>query len=200
MGKRREKSPWDWLLVWQGSRATIFRYINWTPKKRKQKEKKQDIVNAENVCRVCRIAWESLEDQERDSFWIGCAGKTCKCKPSTACKHECDWWVHSRCAHIYYENSDAGERAMSTWAKKRFLCQKHMADVKKVGWDKELQQDVVLPFNSKKIFKKVIQKKLNKWKFYINLRNVLIPFVSWNIIITLPYLFLLWFNHPQNIC
>ena len=37
-----------------------------------------------------------------------------------------------------------------------------MADVKKVGWDKELQQDVVLPSNSKKILKKVIQKKLNK--------------------------------------
>ena len=56
----------------------------------------------------------------------------------------------------------------------------NMPDVKKVGWDKELQQDVVLPSNSKKIIKKVIQKKkINKWKFYINLRNVLmIPFVS----------------------
>ena len=54
----------------------------------------------------------------------------------------------------------------------------NMPDVKKVGWDKELQQDVVLPSNSKKIIKKVIQKKINKWKFYINLRNVLmIPFV-----------------------
>ena len=33
-----------------------------------------------------------------------------------------------------------------------------MLDVKKVGWDKELQQDVVLPSNSKKFLKKVIQK------------------------------------------
>ena len=35
----------------------------------------------------------------------------------------------------------------------------NMPDVKKVGWDKELQQDVVLPSNSKKFIKKVIQKK-----------------------------------------
>ena len=96
-----------------------------TPKKRKQKEKEQDIVSSENVCRVCGIAWESLEDQESDSFWIGWAGKTCKCKPFTACKHKCDWWVHNRCAHIYYENSDAGERAMPAWAKKHFFCHKH---------------------------------------------------------------------------
>ena len=42
-----------------------------TPKKRKQKEKEQNIVSSENVCCVCVIAWESLEDQESDSFWIG---------------------------------------------------------------------------------------------------------------------------------
>ena len=132
------------------------------PKKRQQKEKEQDIVNSENVCRVCGIAWESPEDQESDWFWIGCAGKTCKCKPATACKHECDWWVHNRFAHIYYENSDAGETAMSTWAKKHFFGHKHMPDVQKIGWDKELQQDVVLPSNSKKFLKKVIKNKLNK--------------------------------------
>ena len=131
-----------------------------TPKKRQQKE--QVILNSENVCRICGIAWESPEDQESDSFWIGCAGKTCKCKPTTACKHECDWWVHNRCAHIYYENSNAAERAVSTWAKKHFFCHKHMPDVQKVGCDKELQQDVVLPSNSKKFLKKVIKNKLNK--------------------------------------
>ena len=107
------------------------------PQKRKQKQKEQDIFNSENQCRICGIAWESPEDQESDSFWIGCAGKTCKCKPATACKHECDWWVHNRCAHIYYENSDTGERAMSTWAKKHFFCHKHMPDVQKVGWVKK---------------------------------------------------------------
>ena len=36
---------------------------------------------------------------------------------------------------------------------------KNMPDVKKVGWNKELQQDVVLPSNSKKILKKDIQEK-----------------------------------------
>ena len=153
------------------------------------------------MCRVCGIAWESPEDQESDSFWIGCAGKTCKCKPATACKHECDWWVHNRCAHIYYENSDTGERAMSTWAKKHFFCHKHMPSVQKVGWDKELQQDVVLPSNSKKFLKKFLKNKLNRWKIYSSLRNVLMYHVIWwNISITLPYLFLLWFSHPQNTC
>ena len=116
------------------------------------------------MCRVYGIAWESLEDPESDSFWIGCAGKTCKCKSTAVCKHECDWWVHNRCVNIYYENSDAGEKAMSTCAKQHFFCQKHLPDVKKVGWDKELQQDVVLPSNSNKFFKKVIQKKKKKMK------------------------------------
>ena len=39
-----------------------------------------------------------------------------------------------------------------TWAKKYF-CQKHMPDVKKVGWDEKVQQDVVLPSSSKKFLK-----------------------------------------------
>ena len=34
-----------------------------------------------------------------------------------------------------------------------------MQDVKKVEWDKELQQNVVLPSNSKKFLKKVFKKK-----------------------------------------
>ena len=42
-------------------------------------------------------------------------------------KHECDWWVHSRCVTIYYENSEAREK---TWAKKHF-CQKHNARCEK---------------------------------------------------------------------
>ena len=69
---------------------------------------------------------------------------------------DCDWWVHNRCLNIYYESSGAGEK---TLAKKHF-CQKHMPDVKKIGCDKELQQNVVLPSNSKEFLKKVIQKKI----------------------------------------
>ena len=79
----------------------------------------------------CGITWESLEHQESDSFWIGCTGKTCKCKSTAACKHECDWWVHKRCVNIYYKNSHAREKTMTTWAKKHFSCQKLMLDVKK---------------------------------------------------------------------
>ena len=36
-----------------------------------------------------------------------------------------------------------------------------MPDVKKIGCDKELKQDVMLPYNSKKFLEKVIQKKNN---------------------------------------
>ena len=167
MGKRHEKKlphqgPQNWLPMWQGSRATMFWYINWKhnpcnpPQKRKQKQKEQDIFNSENQCRICGIAWESPEDQESDSLWIGCAGKTCKCKPATACKHECDWWVHNRCAHIYYENSDTGERAMSTWAKKHFFCHKHMPDVQKVGWVKKSSNRM---WSCHPIWKKVLNSK-----------------------------------------
>ena len=81
------------------------------------------------MCRVWVIAWESLEDQESDSFWIASAKKTCKCRSTAACKYDCDWWVLNRCVNIYYENSDAGEK---TWAKKHFS-QEHMPDVKNVG-------------------------------------------------------------------
>ena len=59
-------------------------------------------VNVEGMCRVCGIAWELLEDQEGDSFWIACTGKTCKCKSTATCKREYDWWVHNRYVIIYY--------------------------------------------------------------------------------------------------
>ena len=198
------KGPRNWLPMWQGSRATMFWYINWkhspwNPEIMKAKRKRawycQFRKCVPHMWYCLGITWRPGSDL----FWIGCAWKTCKCKPATACKHECDWWVHNRCAHIYYENSDAGQRAMSTWPKKHFFCHKHMPDVQKVGWDKELQQDVALPSNSKKFLKKVIKNKLKKWEIYNNLRNVLMyPLISWNISMTLPYLFLLWFNHPQN--
>ena len=58
-----------------------------TPKKWKQKEKQKENVNWENMCCVCGIAWESLaEDQESDSLWIACTGKTCKCKSTVVCR------------------------------------------------------------------------------------------------------------------
>ena len=106
-------------------------------------------------CRKCVVYAVLLGNQLKIRkvipFGMGVEEKTHKCKSSTACwKHECDWWVHNRCVIIHYENTDAGEKAMSIWAKMHFVCQKHMPDVKKVGWDKELQQDVVLPSNPKK--------------------------------------------------
>ena len=79
-------------------------------------------MSKQKMCRICSITWESVENQESDSFWIGCGGKTCKCKSTTACcKHEYDWWVHNRCVIIHYENTDAerkqcqfGQRSISS--------------------------------------------------------------------------------------
>ena len=58
--------------------------------------------------------WESDQDEESDSFWIGCAGKSCKCKKD--CHHECNWWVRNRYTHIYYDNTDSGERNLENCA------------------------------------------------------------------------------------
>ena len=77
-----------------------------TPKK--QQKTKLKLKDSENICRICRIIWESKEDQESDSVWIDCMGKVRKCKKK--CNHQCNRWVHNRCANIYYENTDAGER------------------------------------------------------------------------------------------
>ena len=115
-------------------------------------------MSMQKMCVSCMRYWLGITWRSGKWFPFGCAGKTCKCKSTAACKHEGNCWMHSRCLNVYYENSDAGDKAMSTWAKKHFFYQKHMSDVKKVGWDKELQQDVVLPSNSKKFLEKLFKK------------------------------------------
>ena len=97
-----------------------------TPKK--QQKTKPKPKNSENICRICRIVWESKEDQESDSFWIGCAGNVCKCKKKQ--NHEYNWWIHNRCANIYYEDTDVGKRNVEGWAKKK----KHFFCKSKVAW------------------------------------------------------------------
>ena len=123
-----------------------------TPKK--QQKTKPKPKNSENICRICRIVWESKEDQESDSFWIGCAGNVCKCKKKQ--NHEYNWWIHNRCANIYYEDTDVGKRNVEGWAKKK----KHFFCKSKVAWDSDLQKDVVLRnTKSKKFLKDAIRKK-----------------------------------------
>ena len=31
-----------------------------------------------------------------------------------------NWWVHNRCTHIHYENSDKGKANLETWTEKHF--------------------------------------------------------------------------------
>ena len=131
-------------------------------KKRKSKKEESANLNSANVCRICGIVWESIQDEESDSFWIGCAGKSCKCKRD--CHHEYNWWVHNRCAHIFY-NTDFGERNLANWAKKHLFCPLHMPVATKVGWDQEQQKDVVVEATnckSKRFLKKAIANKLQK--------------------------------------
>ena len=109
---------------------------------KKQHKIKPKPKDSENICRICRIVWESKEDQESDSFWIGCVGKGCKCKKKS--NHECNWWVHNRCGNIYYENTDAGERNLEGWAKTHFFCKSHMPASSKGVRDSDLQKDIVL--------------------------------------------------------
>ena len=129
--------------------------IHQTPSK---KEKSKNEVHPDNICYLCGILWETKEDENSDSFWIGCSGKSCKCKKK--CDHGCNWWVHNRCAHIHYENSEKGKANLEKWAEKYFFCPKHMPAPTKVAWNEETQEDVVLqPKDSKKFLKKAIEKK-----------------------------------------
>ena len=57
---------------------------------------------------------------------------------------------------------------------------------KKLNEIRSSNRMAVLPSNSKKFLKKVIQEKSNNWKFYSDLWNLLIPFISWNISPTSP--------------
>ena len=119
--------------------------------------KRKNQVQPENICRLCGILWETEEDENSDSFWIGCSGKSCRCK--TNCDHGCNWWVHNRCAHIHYENSDKGETNLEKWAEKHFFCPKHMPAPTKVVWDKETQEDGILQSKgSKKFLQRAIEK------------------------------------------
>ena len=132
--------------------------IHQTPSK---KEKSKSQVHPENICHLCGILCETEEDENSDSFWIGCFGKSCKCKKK--CDHKCNWWVLNRCAHIHYENSDKGKANLEKWAEKHFFCPKHMPAPSKVAWDEETQEGVVLqPKGSKKFLKKAIEKKTQK--------------------------------------
>ena len=116
---------------------------NKTPQKRgKSKKGESASRNSANVCRICGVVWESIQDEDSDSFWIGCAGKSYKsCKKD--CHHECNWWVHNRCAHIYYDNTDSGETNLANWAKRHLYFPLHMPISHKVAWDKEQQKDVL---------------------------------------------------------
>ena len=67
-----------------------------------------------NCCHTCGIEFKSEADEAVDSPWIGCT------------QNGCPFWVHAKCAHIFYKNCDAGYKALGKWAKDHFYCVKHM--------------------------------------------------------------------------
>ena len=132
--------------------------IHQTPSK---KDKSKNQVHPENICCLCCILWETEEDKKSNSFWIWCSGKSCKCKKK--CDRGCNWWVHNRCTHIHYENSDKGKANLEKQAEKHFFCPKHITAPAKVARDEETQDAVVLqPKGSKKFLNKAIEKKTEK--------------------------------------
>ena len=110
---------------------------------------------------MCSILWETEEDENSDSFWIGCCPKSCKCKKKY--DHGYNWWVHNRGAHIHYENRDKGKTNLEKWAEKHFFCPKHMPAPTKETWDEKQQENVVLqPKAFKKFLKEAVEKKFQK--------------------------------------
>ena len=64
-----------------------------------------------NQCVICNIQFESEADKAMNSDWIGCA------------KNKCPYWVHCRCAGIWYQQDQY--KSMSKWAKDHFFCSAH---------------------------------------------------------------------------
>ena len=85
-----------------------------TPQKSEKDRKEQETaptVNKKNFCSIRGIAFESPADVKFRSDWVDCA------------KSKCTYWVHCRCAGIYYPADQC--KGMSRWAKDHFFCSVH---------------------------------------------------------------------------
>ena len=104
-----------------------------TPVFTPQKKKRAvfDSTSSSEFCGVCKVRYQSEEDIESDSHWLNCS-------------KGCDWWVHSRCVGIHYDNSDIAEKGLDKWAKDHYFCAKHMPRAEPVGWDAEKEEEVLL--------------------------------------------------------
>ena len=80
---------------------------------------------------ICKVRYHSEEGIESDSHWLNCS-------------KGCNWWVHSRCVGIHYDNSDIGEKGLDKWAKDHYFCAKHMPRAEPAGWDAEKEDEVLL--------------------------------------------------------
>ncbi len=67
-----------------------------------------------NRCHHCGITYGTDADERLDSPWLGCASKACT------------FWVHARCANVFYQCTEAGYRALGKWADDHFFCDRHM--------------------------------------------------------------------------
>ena len=97
-----------------------------------------DSSSSSDFCGVCKVRYQSEEDIESDSHWLNCS-------------KGCDWWVHSRCVGIHYENSDIAEKGLDKWAKDHYFCAKHMPRAEPVGWDAEKEEEVLLEKKARKL-------------------------------------------------
>ena len=102
----------------------------------------------------------TTEDVATDLAWI-------------SCNRPCNWWVHTRCVGIHYENTKKGEKKLDDWAKHHYYCQKHIPKAQAVGWDKIQQKEVVEKQpNKRETLKKIITEKK---KFCEKQQKVILP-------------------------
>ena len=67
-----------------------------TPQKKKRVV--FDSSSSSEFCGLCKVRYQNEEDIESDSHLVNCSKGW-------------DWWSHSRCLGIHYENSDIGGEA-----------------------------------------------------------------------------------------
>ena len=68
----------------------------------------------QNICQICRLAWASPADNDLGYHWVCC--------------QYCNYWTPANCANIYYEDGIDGQLELEKWAKKHYMCPRHIIE------------------------------------------------------------------------
>ena len=105
-----------------------------------------------DICSICYIRYMTTEDVATDLAWI-------------SCNRPCNWWVHTRCIGIHYENTKKGEKKLDDWQSiiitaKNISQKPRQLDGTKFNKKKLLKNSQI----KEKHWKKLSQKKRNSVK------------------------------------